>query len=360
MEESNFKFTDEINHSIADLGLSNFASQLVEDLNGIQKNAGSAPNRRFRRPAFCMGAALQAKAPSQKHKYDEVPMEIPAPTKSVALEKSAFDPPMKGGSLPFKTIVSTSQTPSWPSPSAERLTVAHADLFMLRRAKQHKQLRECEHAWLGSVVDVEHKVALGFPRSPKSKDLDWYLGIYNYQKSTAMLWPCSMHKAGKANLFYFELASDLKEPCFRTITSLTDVKAASYEWKSWAFQVQCLSPAVLRNLQPAIRPFAHTWKPFIEIAVEAAWWNLSRSQIYDLSLYFKLEVAAGSSLFDMLWAFCITFLNLDEEAALKIVYSRVSRSHHGRETNDALLEVEEAVEVLDQADVKEVEESKKM
>jgi hypothetical protein len=70
-------------------------------------------------------------------------MDTPMQAKTVRLDASCFSIRKEGRSLPFHTMVSTSQTPDFYSPSAQNLNTPHADVVLVSVSTTENELNGC-------------------------------------------------------------------------------------------------------------------------------------------------------------------------------------------------------------------------
>jgi hypothetical protein len=109
-----------------------FGTQIAEDLIGAQKNNKDVKTgRKFRRPEYSMAAGIKGKVLEERHHFIAPNMDTPMQAKTVRLDASCFSIRKEGRSLPFHTMVSTSQTPDFYSPSAQNLNTPHADVVLV-------------------------------------------------------------------------------------------------------------------------------------------------------------------------------------------------------------------------------------
>lgn len=118
LKESGWVYTQRIEQMLRSRARSNFATQIFEDINGIQRNMGNQPCRRFRKPASCLAVALQSFVIDTRHKYAKIEVDMPAPSLSTRLPRSAYDVVKKDASMDFNGIVTTDATAKWWSPGA--------------------------------------------------------------------------------------------------------------------------------------------------------------------------------------------------------------------------------------------------
>jgi hypothetical protein len=104
-----------------------FATQVVEDVHGIQKNTKQIRAQRcFRRPEFSMASVLKQKVLTITHRYDTPCLTTPLASQTDRLPPEAFRSVKSNCSLDFNKFVSLRRhragsaraTPICTSPSA--------------------------------------------------------------------------------------------------------------------------------------------------------------------------------------------------------------------------------------------------
>jgi len=99
--------------------------------------------------------------------------------------------------------------------------------------------------------------------------------------------------------------------------------AVAYERESSLWQ--CHNSKKATTLEPAVQPFTvGPTGPWVQIECLAAFWEMPRSLVFDFAHYYKVDIPTGVSHFELLWAFCESTLDLDEDAILSIVHRRVA------------------------------------
>lgn len=330
------------------------STQIVEDMNALQSIKSLAPCRRYRRPASAMATILEQDMPAVRHKFDSVVPELQAPTKGANLPRFAFEPLLKRMSMPFDQVVSTKQCPDWYSPAAERMTTPAADLSMLRTASESGDLGLIGSAWLGAACDSRHRLAIGFRAGKPIGEASWFLALHHWPKSACLLWPVRLKRMG--NEQFFELQTGLSELIVKPIFDLSEdsVVCATYVWRSWFWQVEAGKDDT-SALAPAVRPFVSgAVAPFREVASRNAWWSMPRSTVYEFSRHFGLDSAPGDSLLELLSKMGQAFAGADADGMLDILHKRVSEGGEPSEAAAAMLEIDEALEVVEQQDASEI------
>jgi hypothetical protein len=176
--------------------------------------------------------------------------------------------------------------------------------------------------------------------------------LHHFHTSSSMLWPCELIELETCNYTMVEFTTE-SEPFLKPIFDIAAmvVKAATFEWKCWQWQAKVLPVGCVQKLKPGIRAFVSSIKPFVEVAAEAAWWKLSRTLVASYAMRFHLVVEPAASLFDLLWAFLKQKTTASDDEALRIIYTRLTKEQVSS-VAETLLQMDEALEVLDAQDVK--------
>jgi hypothetical protein len=95
----------------------------------------------------------------------------------------------------------------------------------------------------------------------------------------------------------------------------------------------------------------------LRLACKAAFWELPRTVLATVASSLRLAIPSGATLFELLWALVETQIGGEPDAILAICHRRLTRENRQKQTMDALMEVDEAVEVMDKYDVKRVKDS---
>ena len=186
------------------------------------------------------------------------------------------------------------------------------------------------------------------------------MSIYYFEKSSVLFWPVKFVKLETCNLTLVEFDMKLTSMVLKPLLTWDHeyVVGAGFAWKSWAYQCKVLTPNVIRGMQPGVRAFVDSPGPLLEVATKAAWWDMSRTDICEYAKEFAVELAPGANMCDILWAFCMK-LGFSDEQSLTIVHKRVATDQQQDDVTATLLELDEAVEVLDRQDEHEISTSQK-
>ena len=118
--------------------------------------------------------------------------------------------------------------------------------------------------------------------------------------------------------------------------------------------------ATTHLMSPAIRPFAASVQaPFFELATRSAWWSCGPVCVKDYAKLAKVDIPMGADLFDMLYAWCTLHLKLSQDDALAVIYQRIAELNPVTDASNAILEIDEALEVVEEHDVQHFKDEQK-
>ena len=135
-----------------------------------------------------MSSILDKGVLNKLHKYRVPKLDVPLGSKTLTLAPEVFASKKKNETLPFNEVVSSKQTPQWYSPGATNLPVCVADLWMLRECHTMQDYKMCLHAWVGGIMEVEHKLIFNF----KGKSQWKYLALGPVKDSSVLTWPVTI------------------------------------------------------------------------------------------------------------------------------------------------------------------------
>jgi hypothetical protein len=252
--------------------------------------------------------------------------------------------------------VGTKQTAEWFSPGAANISLPIADLFALRAlcSREGADFNALKNAWPSICSQITHKVVLSFAEE------EWYFAVDYFAESSAVLWPADRQQVpGSPNSYFFEPRLNVGVPVLRPIVDLK-MQACSVEVVSWL--TQCLRfPKVVGTLQPAIRTLQKGHQTtLVKVASSNAFWSLGKTTLLQIAKSEGIAIPAGASLVDTLFKMVVSISEVSEEAAIPIVAQRQAVSDISSNFHSALMEVDEAVQCLDQRDHDEFKKEEKM
>ena len=331
-------------------------SHIIEDLNGIAKNDSQLKAcRRFRRPERQMAKCIEADVVSNRHRFENVSVDAPSDVSETKLPKAAFDLASDSTSMDFSAVQGTT-SPNWWSPSCANMSCSQADAHMYRELARVQTLRAMEQAWLGRAFTRKCKLAISVPRPGVLFQRDWFLAVHPFNKSSVLLWPMTLQQALPHDPKVANLAEDVSEPVMKPITSLAlkDVQVQQLKWRSWLWQCRFI-PKAACHLEPGVRYFAFgVPEAFVFVACKSAWWLMSRTDIADYANELKTPIPDESDLFESLWHLNETHLKSTPDDNLKIIGQRISNHCSDQGVSEALLEIDDCMELFDHYDVQVV------
>ena len=234
-----------------------------------------------------------------------------------------------------------------------------ADLPVINAAAAADDWGLLKKTWIGEVSDVAHRLAVALPSGTGVGKVDWFLCLHWFPKSSALLWPCDLIEVPGTPFRWLQMRQDVRMPALRPIADLRTAKASSIAWKSWAWQLHELKKRT-QDLSPAIRPCleGHFGDSLAQVARRAAWWSMPKTSIESFAAELGIDLPCKSSLFEVLWHTIKGLLKTPDEETLAIVHKRLSSQYDDMELTDALLQIDEAVEVMDKHDHDKVQEAK--
>lgn len=332
------------------------STQAVEDSFHHMKNAKLVRGkRRYRRPEKCMASVLARGVLGRVHKYEEVETTSAREGASERLPREAFVPSLAASSLPFGKIVDVRATPSWPSPGAANIGLKYADLALVQQASAQGDWSLIDRAWQGCIFQPMHKFV--FRLSAESPQ--WYFPAHGWRDSAIIAVPAVSCLLPGTQHLYFEFDLPLREPTFLAINSVLEVIAVPIMFKSPAWQFA--ESVGARSLPVKVRAFAQSAEPepVLRIAAREAFWGADKSTLLSFARLVHCDIVGGSSLFDVLHSLVHFLLpELEPPELLRIVSRRASVFKSAQQWSSELAQVEEAAEVLDRADEKEMQASR--
>lgn len=341
----------------------NVQTQVVEDVNGVQKNSSfTTTGRRFRKASMSMAVALSQDILANRHRFTNVQLDTHSRTFDAHLSNDTFHPQRKHMSFDYSGIASYSQQAPWWSPSSGGWCVPHADIELLRQAKATGSMHRVSKCSLGEVCSSAHRMGIGFPDG--AGRWHWFFCLKHLPKSAVMCWPAELRRIDNCkDAMVLEPNMEADGVALNGVWSLapSHLRVVCYEWKSWLWQSHCLPREATQNMRPGIRAFVNKFgiQTMQEAGSREAWWGLSRSFLAELAGEFGIVFESGASLADLLWCMIQNSLATSDSETLDILHKRLARDSCNSDHCAALLEIEEAIEVCDHLDSRKVNQAKK-
>eukprot|EP00969_Alexandrium_andersonii_P224282 9904948-Alexandrium_andersonii.AAC.1 len=150
------------------------------------------------------------------------------------------------------------------------------------------------------------------------------------------------------------------QPSIFAFTSLQDVEAVVYTWRSPAAQVS-LQPAGSQGLKPAVRAVAmEPAKPLLQVAALQAFWSLEQPPLVKLASHLGARLPSGARVFDILFALVSHVLpHASMSEVMNICCKRLASFERKMQWSDEYAELDEAVQVLAREDQENLTSQKK-
>ena len=171
-----------------------FATQVVEDLFNVAKNAKQAKGSKlFRRPERSMAVMVGKEVLNKRHHYLVEDSQMPLPSKKSKLGPEAFGKTPVDPSIDLSGIVTTSQTPSWYSPGVASLGHPIADHSLIKAMYKAGSCGLLQFSALSCLADCYPFV---FKKDGmKLKDNVWLYGLGHFHASCALVMEVEIKKA---------------------------------------------------------------------------------------------------------------------------------------------------------------------
>lgn len=302
-----------------------------------------------------MCAVLRHKVLEERHTYKGVRLDLPLMSKTERLPADAYKASAATQTIRADTVQSTTQAATWYSPSAQNIPNATADLLMLRQLSKGNKLESAKRAWVGGIFDHSHKLAFRF----KDARDEVFLALSHFSDSGVLAWPCDIVRIGDMQAEFLKPRSGLLKPVVVAVVDLDAIEAWTFATNSFLHMYHMeprhrglLTPAILLRLT---RGPMHV----LEIACYNAWWLMSRTVVTRFAALKQAAVDSGASLFEALLSVTKQILHFDDEQALDLVCKRLPAEWNATHYSERLLELDQALEVIDINDREEVKATQK-
>ena len=332
-----------------------WATQIVEDVNGVQKNCAQLKAcRRYRRPATLHAHAVAAGVTHKRHRFTLLAGVSPPMLGHNSLPCEAYAATEEACSIDTKPVATCAARTPWFSPGPPNLHTPMADCFMLRQLASIGAMHEVGKAWIGQICSDTHAIIVGVidPRKDTTAP-SWYYPLHHWQASGCLMWPVHLEQCQFSHHTCVVFRNEAM-PEIIAVTSLTPerFKVSVLEWHSWLWQ--CREVPAATRLVPGVRPFlvpGQTDLPIMHACCHCAFWQLSRTVIAEFAEAAGVRLPAGSDLFVTLWAVIEQTLGTSEEETLAIIHRRLTNTPGGDDLSETLLQMDECTDLLDKTDV---------
>lgn len=344
--------TGEVCSLVASWGEGLIATQVVEDSFGVMKNATQLRgSKRWRKPQKAMGVAIGRKVIDGRHRFKAIVPNVPLGRRTVRLKRSSFQQGKRSPSLCLAGIATTESKAKYHSPSPSDTGVAVADLAVMRLARETRTIDQVCVAKLGCFCSASHGII--FKRDADgAASIGWHLALCHYAGSGFLAWPVQLHEVPTCpNSRFAALQTDIGMPHVFAASTWRGITAARCEWRPWSWQ--CAEfPRASSELRPALRLFLTSpEEPLVRVAARSAWWSLDLSILRTIAADQGFGLGPGLDLFETCLAMVRLALGINDEAALAILSQRMAQPSEPTELVQELLQIDEAVQVLDRNDV---------
>ena len=216
-----------------------------------------------------------------------------------------------------------------------------------------------DRAWLSDAFEMSHRfVFQRLDAKPEHKS-KWYLALQHFKQSSVTVWPC-LERVMEGGPVQFELDTGCTEPVLIPVAEALSVFiACPIVWRSWLWQYQNM-PELRASLTPGVKLFRlGPPSSIFTLACRSAFWNLSRTLIVKWAMEEDIVCDSSMSLFEVLMYVLLEHLKLPESDVLDIVSKRLHIHDLASHFAPALLDLDEALEVLEKDDQRKVTEEQK-
>jgi hypothetical protein len=217
-----------------------------------------------------------------------------------------------------------------------------------------------ERAWVCQLVAVKHMLII---QIPCFIDCDsWLFGLDHYSDSAVQGWPCTLKKVVGYDAHYCVFKSALRLPELVTIFNVENVFARPVAWRSWARQRRSFtSDAAKEELKaPAVRLFATGPRETLLVcSARKAFWGLQMTFLSKLASHCLIDVGVVTGLCSVLFAMAQKILDATDEETIQVLAQRLAWNDIESRFTGHLLQVDEAIACMDQADAKLITDEQK-
>ena len=214
-----------------------------------------------------------------------------------------------------------------------------------------------ENASVGVCAQTSHKIIL-----VDVTTAEHYLAQVSMKDSSVIVWPVvrKLSKAKNGMNTFFEPNLTKREVTLLAVWNLKKFKAIKIQWRSWAWQRRTLDHEVTDRMVPAIRAFqdgpVHEVFQFMCVI---CFGKLSRLVVENICKVAGEKFSSNQSFFQLLFEIIKRALNLDDGATLDIIAQRFVATEQEDDYAEQVLNIEEAVEVLEDQDIKVLNQERK-
>lgn len=324
-------------------------TQIVEDSFGTAKNARVVrTSSRYRKPERAMSSVLRHHVLDKRHRWLPIEADAPMYAKTARLGKDSFQPKVDRRSIEWAEVVSTSGATDWYSPKSENYSATTADLAMIKRALELGDANLMGNAWMGEIAGVSHNILLGVP---SSEGVRWHHLLHHCDKSAVLAWPGVLSTIPGTGYNIFSHCTEAKGAAVIPVLNLEGLSACTFDWKAWAWVRR--QPGVSARTLP-VRMYAWiTTGPSdaLQTVARQCFWSLGRTSIEKFAGLRGAVIPEGSTLCEALIIAIQAILpGVSDDEVLQILQLRLCENDASSSLTEALLEVDDAAELLNRDD----------
>ena len=356
LKESGWGLNPDVERLLTERSRTCFGTQIVEDVNNVQKNdrslggAARSSSNHFRRPESSMAAALARQVVNKIHHFNPIDIKEAIARKTAALASNVFE--SAHGSMPWNSIATTKQAPSYFSPGAENFCLPSADLALVREVCRTNTIPDIGDAWLGLWCRCSHQVLFRWKDAPHA----WFFGLHHFPDSAILVWPVQLLEGVlKDGHILIVPRERVDPPELKVCMSLEAVEGTTFTWKSWSWQRSVLKDRT--PWRPGVRAVHLANQPveaMIRVLARNAFFSLTKTNVEDLCNHEGYELEDTGTLFSTVFSAVRSVLKTSDESTLAIMRQRFARLPSETTYTGELLALDEADMCLDDADKKEM------
>lgn len=335
-------------------------SVLCEDGFNVSKNSRRVKGKkRYMRPQKALTTVLQKRVTSKLHRYVPVLQRSAPAFRGASVPAAAWAPCVNKQRAKWKGLVSAKQSTSWYSPGPDRDAVQHADLAVGRAicATDPPRFDLLSSVWIGEVCDKKHKFVMRRPGSD-----EWFMPLTAIPGSAVLAWPGRIRRlASGMNDEVFVFEPEPESVSLELVASFADWTARSFLWRSPAYFASSMQGGHGVGAPLAVRPVMSSIEmPLLRLCAKHGFWSMAKSWLQKLSAHIGVPWRSGAIDCEAVFELAKHCLDDDSgDSALDGLRYRLSAMDAEiADDDDALSALDEAVEVLEKRDEKQVTQAK--
>ena len=220
-----------------------------------------------------------------------------------------------------------------------------ADLQLFRDFRKFDNMDVFTNANLGEVFSVKH-----FFVFKRDLTYDWFFAMTHFKDSAIMCFPVNVRTLPGTKTDYFVKKNGMEEMKLMSVFDL-NFTARSVVFKSWARQVRTYKGKVA-DMIPAVRMFASSDAiPLFRLMCEKAFWKMPRTVVELYANANGTKYNKEDDDFAVLFDVYRGGMKCNESKVMEILTPRLTQAELDEQFASHLEGIEEAVEVLEEADI---------